>query len=216
MELKDIQKVLILGAGAMGQQIGFVCAMHATRDLLRHSTKFEGIHEARGKLGSAFFVPVGRITMEQPSRSWAAIGDRRPGPSGQRRPGQRIQIETSIKAEALPGSTSRARSGRSLPPTHRSSCPQNSPRKPAGQKNFWRSTRSQGQQRRGRHAAPGNGPGGDPARARFAVSIGQIAIMLCRKATATFNAMLSSICTAAMTLVTPAGASRTWTGPGWG
>jgi 3-hydroxybutyryl-CoA dehydrogenase len=28
MELKDIKKVLILGAGTMGQQIGFVCAMH--------------------------------------------------------------------------------------------------------------------------------------------------------------------------------------------
>ena len=28
MELKDIKKVLILGAGTMGQQIGFFCAMH--------------------------------------------------------------------------------------------------------------------------------------------------------------------------------------------
>ena len=28
MELKDIKKVLILGAGTMGQQIGFVSAMH--------------------------------------------------------------------------------------------------------------------------------------------------------------------------------------------
>ena len=28
MELKDIKMVLALGAGTMGQQIGFVCAMH--------------------------------------------------------------------------------------------------------------------------------------------------------------------------------------------
>jgi 3-hydroxybutyryl-CoA dehydrogenase len=28
MEIKDIKKVLILGAGTMGQQIGLLCAMH--------------------------------------------------------------------------------------------------------------------------------------------------------------------------------------------
>ncbi|MRR14731.1 3-hydroxyacyl-CoA dehydrogenase, partial [archaeon] len=28
MQLSDIRRVLILGAGTMGQQIGLICAMH--------------------------------------------------------------------------------------------------------------------------------------------------------------------------------------------
>ncbi len=59
--------MLILGAGTMGQQIGFVCAMHGysvtfydiSDDVLNVSMK------RVEKLGSAYFVPVGRITMEQ-------------------------------------------------------------------------------------------------------------------------------------------------------
>jgi 3-hydroxybutyryl-CoA dehydrogenase len=67
MELKDIKKVLILGAGTMGQQIGFVCAMHEynvtlydiSDDILKASM------QRMEKLGSSFFVPVGRITADQ-------------------------------------------------------------------------------------------------------------------------------------------------------
>ncbi|HLZ18040.1 MAG TPA: 3-hydroxyacyl-CoA dehydrogenase NAD-binding domain-containing protein, partial [Smithellaceae bacterium] len=67
MELKDIKKVLILGAGAMGQQIGYVCAMHGynvtlydiSEDILKTSVR------RMEKLGSSWFVPIGRITAEQ-------------------------------------------------------------------------------------------------------------------------------------------------------
>ena len=34
MKLEDIKKVLILGAGTMGQQIGFVCAMNGYQVVL--------------------------------------------------------------------------------------------------------------------------------------------------------------------------------------
>ncbi len=67
MELTDIKKVLILGAGAMGQQIGFVCALHGyqvtlhdiSEDILLASLK------RMEKLGSSFFVPTGRLTIDQ-------------------------------------------------------------------------------------------------------------------------------------------------------
>lgn len=67
MELKDIKKVLILGAGTMGQQIGFLCAMngyHVTLydisdDILKTSLK------RMEKLGSSWFVRINRITSEQ-------------------------------------------------------------------------------------------------------------------------------------------------------
>ena len=64
MELKDIKKVLILGAGTMGQQIGFVCAMHGydvtlydiSDDVLAASMK------RMEKLGASWFVASGRIS----------------------------------------------------------------------------------------------------------------------------------------------------------
>jgi len=67
MELKDIKKVLILGAGTMGQQIGYVCAMHGynvtlydiSDDILKAS-----LHRVE-KLGSSFFVPTGKVTAGQ-------------------------------------------------------------------------------------------------------------------------------------------------------
>ncbi len=67
MKIKDIKKVLILGAGTMGQQIGFVCAMHGyevvmydlSDDILKDSVK------RMEKLGSQWFAAMGRITPEQ-------------------------------------------------------------------------------------------------------------------------------------------------------
>lgn len=67
MKLKDIKKVLILGAGTMGQQIGFLCAMHGYHvtlydiadDVLNASVK------RMEKLGSSWFVRMNRITPEQ-------------------------------------------------------------------------------------------------------------------------------------------------------
>ena len=67
MELKDIKKVLILGAGTMGQQIGFLCAMHGynvtlydiSDDVLKASV------QRMEKLGLSWFVRMNRITPEQ-------------------------------------------------------------------------------------------------------------------------------------------------------
>jgi 3-hydroxybutyryl-CoA dehydrogenase len=67
MKLEDIKKVLILGAGTMGQQIGFVCAMNGYRVTLYDISEDILAKGMRGieKLGSAFFVPMGKITSEQ-------------------------------------------------------------------------------------------------------------------------------------------------------
>ncbi len=67
MKLKDIKKVLILGAGTMGQQIGFLCAMHGYHvtlydiadDVLNASVK------RMEKLGASWFVRMNRMTPEQ-------------------------------------------------------------------------------------------------------------------------------------------------------
>ena len=67
MELKDIKKILILGAGTMGQQIGFTGAMHGynvtvydiSDEILDASLK------RMEKLGSSWFVRINRITEEQ-------------------------------------------------------------------------------------------------------------------------------------------------------
>lgn len=67
MKIDDIKKVLILGAGTMGQQIGFVCAMHGfevvmydiSDEILRDSLK------RMEKLGSLWFAATGKITTEQ-------------------------------------------------------------------------------------------------------------------------------------------------------
>ena len=36
MKIDDILRVLIIGAGTMGQQIGFVCAMHGYDSSIRY------------------------------------------------------------------------------------------------------------------------------------------------------------------------------------
>lgn len=75
MKLSDIEKVVILGAGTMGQQIGFTCAMHGytvvmydiSQEILAKSLK------RIEKLGASWFVPMGRITSEQLSEIMARI-----------------------------------------------------------------------------------------------------------------------------------------------
>ncbi len=75
MKLEDIKKVLILGAGTMGQQIGFVCAMHGyevvmydiSDEILKDSVK------RMEKLGSLWFAATGRITSEQVTEIMARI-----------------------------------------------------------------------------------------------------------------------------------------------
>jgi 3-hydroxybutyryl-CoA dehydrogenase len=67
MKLEDIKKVLILGAGTMGQQIGFVCAMNGYQVVLYDLSEEILAKSVRNmeKLGSSWFVPMGKITNEQ-------------------------------------------------------------------------------------------------------------------------------------------------------
>ncbi|MBI5250686.1 MAG: 3-hydroxyacyl-CoA dehydrogenase [Desulfomonile tiedjei] len=66
MKLSDIKKVVILGAGTMGQQIGFLCAMHGYNVALYDLSR-EILDEAMKrmeKLGS-WFISMGRIKPDQ-------------------------------------------------------------------------------------------------------------------------------------------------------
>jgi 3-hydroxybutyryl-CoA dehydrogenase len=75
MQLNDIKKVLILGAGTMGQQIGFVCALHGY-DVVMHDLSEDILTMAlknMEKLGASWFVPQGRITSAQLDEIMARI-----------------------------------------------------------------------------------------------------------------------------------------------
>jgi 3-hydroxybutyryl-CoA dehydrogenase len=67
MELSEIKKILIVGTGTMGQQIGFLCAMHGYEvtlyDISDHILKVSLTRVE--KLGSSWFVPMQRITSDQ-------------------------------------------------------------------------------------------------------------------------------------------------------
>jgi 3-hydroxybutyryl-CoA dehydrogenase len=67
MKLEDIKKVLILGAGTMGQQIGFVCAMNGYQVVLYDISDEILAKSVKNmeKLGSSWFVPMGKITSDQ-------------------------------------------------------------------------------------------------------------------------------------------------------
>jgi len=75
MKLSDIRKVLILGAGTMGQQIAFMCALHGYRVVLYDISQeiLDKAVKSIGKLGSSWFVPMGRITNEQLEQTMARI-----------------------------------------------------------------------------------------------------------------------------------------------
>ncbi|HNY65936.1 MAG TPA: 3-hydroxyacyl-CoA dehydrogenase [Deltaproteobacteria bacterium] len=67
MKIDHIRKVLILGAGTMGQQIGFVCAMHGFQVMLYDISDEILAKSVKNieKLGSSWFVPLGKITSEE-------------------------------------------------------------------------------------------------------------------------------------------------------
>jgi 3-hydroxybutyryl-CoA dehydrogenase len=225
MELKDIKKVLILGAGAMGQQIGFVCAMHGYRvtyydisdEILKVSMK------RVEKLGSAYFVPMGRITVEQLREIMGRI-------SATSDPAEAAQDADIVSESVIEDPRIKA----SVFAQFNKLCPERTifttntsllmPSKFAAE-----TGRPEKFLALHFHDLRANNvvdvmphPGTDPAVTqlvrRFAVSIGQIAIMLHRESNGyVFNAILSSICTAAMTLVTSGVASiedvdRAWMG----
>ena len=225
MELKDIKKVLILGAGAMGQQIGFVCAMHGYRvtyydisdEILKASMK------RVEKLGSAFFVPVGRITMEQLHEIMgriSATADPAQAAKDADLVSESVIEDPKIKAEVF-ARFNKLCPERTIFTTNTSLLMPSKFAAETGRPEKFLALHF--------HDLRANNvvdvmphPGTDPAVTQlvreFAVSIGQIAIMLCRESNGyVFNAMLSSICTAAMTLVTSGVASiedvdRAWMG----
>ncbi|MDT8273587.1 MAG: 3-hydroxyacyl-CoA dehydrogenase [Desulfomonilia bacterium] len=66
MKIEDIRRVLILGAGTMGQQIAFLCAMHGYEVVL-YDISAEILEKAMrriGKLGT-WFVSMGKLTQQQ-------------------------------------------------------------------------------------------------------------------------------------------------------
>lgn len=74
MKVDDIRRVLILGAGTMGQQIGFQCAMHGY-EVVFYDLSQEILDKALSrvaKLGS-WYVSIGRITEEQLNQSLLRI-----------------------------------------------------------------------------------------------------------------------------------------------
>ncbi|MBI9082049.1 MAG: 3-hydroxyacyl-CoA dehydrogenase [Desulfobacterales bacterium] len=65
MKAEEIQKVLIIGAGTMGQQIGWICAVHGLSVVLYDiHTDFIGIAAAGVEKLSARFVRNGHLTGE--------------------------------------------------------------------------------------------------------------------------------------------------------
>ncbi len=74
MNIEDIKRVLILGAGTMGQQIGFLCAMHGY-DVVYYDLSQEILDKALrriAKLGS-WYVSIGRLTEEKLQHALARI-----------------------------------------------------------------------------------------------------------------------------------------------
>src|SRR5512136_1812648 len=74
MKIEDIKKVLILGAGTMGQQIGLQCAMYGY-DVVYHDLSQQILDKALrriAKLGS-WYVSSGRLTNESLKNTLARI-----------------------------------------------------------------------------------------------------------------------------------------------
>ena len=74
MKIDDIKRVLILGAGTMGQQIGLQCAMHGY-DVVYYDISQEILDKALSrvaKLGS-WYASTGRLTEEKLQHALARI-----------------------------------------------------------------------------------------------------------------------------------------------
>jgi len=74
MNIEGIRRVLIIGAGTMGQQIGFVCAMNGY-DVVYYDISDEILEKALKrikKLGS-WFIAIGKLTPERLEETMARI-----------------------------------------------------------------------------------------------------------------------------------------------
>ncbi|MHB8205123.1 MAG: 3-hydroxyacyl-CoA dehydrogenase [Desulfomonilaceae bacterium] len=74
MKLSEIKRVLILGSGTMGRQIGFVCALHGYKVVL-FDLSVEILDDAKRRIESmgSWFVSTGRIKDEELSNAMANI-----------------------------------------------------------------------------------------------------------------------------------------------
>ena len=74
MKVEDIRRVLIVGAGTMGQQIGFQCAMHGY-DVVLYDIAPDVFERAKNRLKSLCerFISSGRMTREQSEKTIARI-----------------------------------------------------------------------------------------------------------------------------------------------
>ena len=225
MELKDIKKVLILGAGTMGQQIGFVCAMHEynvtiydiSDDILKASM------QRIEKLGASFFVPFGRITADQLKDIMGRItatSDPNVAAIDADIINESVPENPELKAKVF-AQFNKLCPERTIFTTNTSLLLPSKFAAATGRPEKFAALHF--------HDVRVNNvvdvmphPGTDPAVTQlvhdFAESIGQIAIMLHRENNGyVFNAMISSLCTSAMTLVTTGVASiedvdRAWMG----
>lgn len=66
MKLSDIKRVLILGAGTMGQQIGLQCAMHGY-EVVYYDISQEILDKAKNRVAklASWYVSTGRLSEEQ-------------------------------------------------------------------------------------------------------------------------------------------------------
>jgi len=225
MELKDIKKVLILGAGTMGQQIGFVCAMHEynvtiydiSDDILKASM------QRIEKLGASFFLPFGRITADQLKDIMGRItatSDPNVAAIDADIINESVPENPELKAKVF-AQFNKLCPERTIFTTNTSLLLPSKFAAATGRPEKFAALHF--------HDVRVNNvvdvmphPGTDPAVTQlvhdFAESIGQIAIMLHRENNGyVFNAMISSLCTSAMTLVTTGVASiedvdRAWMG----
>jgi 3-hydroxybutyryl-CoA dehydrogenase len=74
MKLSEIKNVLILGAGTMGQQIGFLCAMHGYRVTMYDLSQkiLDEALQSMESLGS-WFISTGRISPEELTETMVRI-----------------------------------------------------------------------------------------------------------------------------------------------
>ena len=74
MKVEDIKRVLVVGAGAMGQQIGFQCAMYGYEVVL-YDISPDVLDKAKGRIKKLFksFGSSGRMTREQSDETIAGI-----------------------------------------------------------------------------------------------------------------------------------------------
>jgi 3-hydroxybutyryl-CoA dehydrogenase len=71
MKIEDIKKVLILGAGTMGQQIGLQCAMNGY-EVAYYDISQDILDDAKKRVEklASWYASTGRLTDEQLRQTW--------------------------------------------------------------------------------------------------------------------------------------------------